>query len=105
MKVVFVGGGAHRYLGVARSILAEPGMMAGGEINVYDLSAERAGVMDQMIRQSPEFADACCEFACWSISPECILSTVAGSLDVPSISESAFITGSSSPSSPCSTAC
>ena len=61
MKVVFVGGGAHRYLNVARSILAEPAVMDNGEINVYDLNVERAEVMGKMIQKTPEFADINCK--------------------------------------------
>jgi len=61
MKVVFIGGGALRYLGVARSILAENGIMENGEINVFDLSTERAEVMGRMIMKSPEYSGSNCK--------------------------------------------
>lgn len=60
MKVVFIGGGAHRYLSVARSIMADPAVMAGGEINVHDLNLERSRVMARMIEKSPEYWGSSC---------------------------------------------
>ena len=60
MKVVFVGGGSHRYLSVARSILAEPGLMENGEISVFDLAVDRAEAMRSMIAQCPEKRNVDC---------------------------------------------
>ncbi len=60
MKVVFIGGGAHRYLPVARSILADGDILHGGEIVLYDLNAARAAAMAQMIRKTPEFPASGC---------------------------------------------
>lgn len=55
MKVVFIGGGAHRYLSISRSILADAKVVDGGEINVYDLNTERSELMANMIRTTPEY--------------------------------------------------
>ncbi len=60
MKAVFFGGGSHRYLGIARSILAKPGLFENGEIYLYDLAVSRAEAVGQMIRKSPEYAGAGC---------------------------------------------
>ncbi len=60
MKVVFIGGGSHRYLSVARSILADNELMKDGEINVYDLDLVRAENMAKMIRKCPEYKDRNC---------------------------------------------
>jgi alpha-galactosidase/6-phospho-beta-glucosidase family protein len=59
MKTVFIGGGSHRYLNVARSVLAEKGMFTNGEINVYDLNQERAEAMGRMIMKCPEYSPDC----------------------------------------------
>lgn len=61
MKIVFVGGGAHRYLSVARSVMAEPAVMVNGEINIYDLNSERSEAMAQMIMKTPECRDSGCK--------------------------------------------
>lgn len=54
MKIVFVGGGAHRYLGVARSVLGHPNLLPKGELVLYDLQRERAEIMQKVLCQSPE---------------------------------------------------
>ncbi|MEI6520248.1 MAG: hypothetical protein WCO98_09465 [bacterium] len=64
MKIVFVGGGAHRYLSVARSVLAEQKVVDKGEICVYDLNATRANAMAGMIQKSPEFKSSGCIVTC-----------------------------------------
>lgn len=69
MKIVLVGGGAHRYLGVARSILAEGSLMENGEINILDLDTERAEVMGRMIEKSPEYPGSGCKVV-WDSSLE-----------------------------------
>ena len=60
MKIVFVGGGSHRYLGVGRSMLAVSGLMEQGEINLYDPAITRAEAVGRMIQKSPEFAAVDC---------------------------------------------
>jgi alpha-galactosidase/6-phospho-beta-glucosidase family protein len=63
MKIVFVGGGSHRYLSVARSVLAMRPLLERGEINVYDPAAERAEAVGRMIMKSPECAVAECRIS------------------------------------------
>lgn len=60
MKAVFFGGGSHRYLGIARSALAQPGLFENGEIHLYDLNVARAEAVGRMIMLSPEYAAAGC---------------------------------------------
>ena len=64
MKIVFIGGGAHRYLSVARSILAEKQVSEKGEISIYDLNSDRASAMVGMIQKSPEFKKSGCVVTC-----------------------------------------
>jgi len=61
MKVVFFGGGAHRYLSIARSILAVPSLMDNGEINLYDLAVDRAEAVGKMAMKSPEYQNVNCK--------------------------------------------
>jgi alpha-galactosidase/6-phospho-beta-glucosidase family protein len=42
MKLVFVGGGSFRTLPIVRGIMADPAVLAGGEINIVDFNAGRA---------------------------------------------------------------
>jgi alpha-galactosidase/6-phospho-beta-glucosidase family protein len=63
MKIVLFGGGSHRYLGIARSILAVPGLMEKGEINLYDLAVERAEAVGRLTMRSPEFHATNCRIA------------------------------------------
>lgn len=67
MKIVFFGGGSHRYLSIARSIMAVPGLMDEGEINLYDLAVERSEAVGRMAMKSPEFKDANCSIT-WGTS-------------------------------------
>ena len=60
MKVAFIGGGSHRYLSVARSVLAEEELFEGGEISVYDLNHTRSQAMRRMIENCPEKRDVNC---------------------------------------------
>ncbi len=60
MKLVFVGGGSHRYLSIARSVMAVPGLMENGEINLYDLAVKRAEAVGQLAIKSPEFKETAC---------------------------------------------
>ncbi len=64
MKILFVGGGAHRYLSVARSIMAEKAVTEQGEISVYDLNKSRAEAMAAMIQKAPEFKNSGCIATC-----------------------------------------
>jgi alpha-galactosidase/6-phospho-beta-glucosidase family protein len=60
VKTVFFGGGSHRFLGIARSVLAQPGLFENGEIYLYDLDVSRAEAVGRMIMLSPEYAEAGC---------------------------------------------
>lgn len=60
MKFVFIGGGSHRYLSVARSILSMECMQKRSEICLYDLDVERASFVGNMIFKTPEFKQADC---------------------------------------------
>jgi alpha-galactosidase/6-phospho-beta-glucosidase family protein len=60
MKIVFFGGGSHRYLSIARSVMAVPGLMDEGEIHLYDLSVERAEAVGRLAMKSPEYQDLNC---------------------------------------------
>ena len=60
MKVVFVGGGSHRYVGIGRSLLAVHELMDGGEINLYDPAVQRAEAVGRMLTKSPEYPHGNC---------------------------------------------
>ena len=60
MKVVFIGGGAPRVLPIVRGVMASPGVLAGGEIVLFDLNAPRAEAMGRMIMRTPEYAGTRC---------------------------------------------
>ncbi|MFZ2654008.1 MAG: hypothetical protein WAX69_03775 [Victivallales bacterium] len=61
MKIVFFGGGSHRYLSIARSIMAVPGLMEKGEINLFDLAVERSEALGRMAMKSPEYKGSKCK--------------------------------------------
>ncbi|MCF7849510.1 MAG: hypothetical protein K9M45_11730 [Kiritimatiellales bacterium] len=61
MKIVLFGGGSHRYLSIARSIMAVPGLMENGEINLYDLAVDRAAAVGRLVLKSPEFKSTNCQ--------------------------------------------
>ena len=67
MKAVFVGGGAHRLLGIIRGAMADGKTFENGEINLYDLNKHRAGVMGRMLMKTPEFAKIDCKIT-WGTS-------------------------------------
>lgn len=67
MKLVFVGGGAHRVLAISRSTLALPGVLESGEICLCDLNFVRAEAMGRMLKQSPEFRASGCRIT-WTTS-------------------------------------
>lgn len=60
MKIVLVGGGSHRYLGIVRSMLAVPGLLEGGEINLFDPAVARSEVVGRLAMKSPEFRRNTC---------------------------------------------
>ncbi|MCC6580392.1 MAG: hypothetical protein IT440_08105 [Phycisphaeraceae bacterium] len=60
MKLVFVGAGSHRYLGIARSMMGTPGLMDSGSIDLYDPAVHRAEAVGRMAMKSPEYAKANC---------------------------------------------
>lgn len=61
MKLVFVGGGSHRYVGIARSALALDGLLENGEINLYDPAVHRAQAVGQLVQKSPEYQSTNCK--------------------------------------------
>ena len=65
MKIVIIGGGAHRVLGILRGALAIPGMMDGGEMNIFDLNPARAEAMGRMLLLTPEKRTSDCRIK-WS---------------------------------------
>ncbi len=67
MKIVIVGAGSYRVLGIMRSTLAIPGVLDGGEINLFDLNTARSEVMGRMILKSPELKRAGCRVT-WGTS-------------------------------------
>ncbi|MBM4036542.1 MAG: hypothetical protein FJ291_32800 [Planctomycetes bacterium] len=69
MKVVFVGGGAHRHLGIIRGALARRPVFDGGEIVLYDINRPRAEAMGRMVMKTPEFAEISCKVT-WNASLE-----------------------------------
>ena len=60
MKAVFFGGGSHRYLGIARAALAQPGLFEDGELYLYDLDVPRAAAVGRMLMLAPEYGAARC---------------------------------------------
>ncbi|MFA6293821.1 MAG: hypothetical protein WC637_18680 [Victivallales bacterium] len=72
MKIVFFGGGSHRYLSIARSIMAVPGLMQNGEINLYDLAVERSEAVGRMAMKSPEHKGINCKIT-WGTSLDAAL--------------------------------
>ena len=69
MKIVIVGAGSYRVLGIMRSTLAVPGVLDGGEINLYDLNTTRSGTMGKLIMKTPEYKRAGCRVT-WGTSLE-----------------------------------
>ena len=69
MKIVIVGAGSYRVLAIMRSTLAIPGVLDGGEINLFDLNTVRSGTMGKMIMKSPELKRAGCRVT-WGTSLE-----------------------------------
>ncbi|MBE2205609.1 MAG: hypothetical protein IAE94_14850 [Chthoniobacterales bacterium] len=58
MKIVVVGGGAHRVLGIVRSALAVPGALEDGEICLVDLNPTRAEAMARILSMTPELRNS-----------------------------------------------
>jgi 6-phospho-beta-glucosidase len=56
VKLTFVGGGSGRTLPIVRAAMGWPGILAGGEIRLYDLNLERAETVGRLIQRTPEFA-------------------------------------------------
>jgi 6-phospho-beta-glucosidase len=69
MKIVIIGAGSYRVLGIMRSTLAIPGVLDGGEINLYDLDHVRSGAMGKLILKTPELKRAGCKVT-WGTSLE-----------------------------------
>jgi 6-phospho-beta-glucosidase len=60
MKVVFIGGGAHRLVAILRGLLAQENLFHDGEICLYDLDASRAEAVGRIVMKSPEFRATHC---------------------------------------------
>lgn len=69
MKIVIVGAGSYRVLGIMRAALAVPGVLDGGEINLYDLDTTRSGTMGKLIMKTPEYKRTNCRVT-WGTSLE-----------------------------------
>ncbi len=61
MKVVIIGAGAHRVLGILRGALALPGVFEDGEIALHDLNESRAEIMGRLVAKTPEAAGVRCK--------------------------------------------
>lgn len=93
MKIVIVGGGAHRVLGILRSALAVPGALENGEIALVDLNPTRAEAMARILSMTPELRGRNCRIH-WSQSLEVALegANVVGVI-MPALSTRAMIAG------------
>jgi alpha-galactosidase/6-phospho-beta-glucosidase family protein len=69
MKIVLFGGGSHRYLGIARSLMAVPGLLENSEIHLHDLAVERAEAVGRLAMKAPEFRRANCRIT-WGAALE-----------------------------------
>lgn len=72
MKAVFVGGGAHRVVGILRGALAKPGLLAGGEVHLHDLDVARAELVGRTVMQTPEYAAADCRITWGNSLPQAL---------------------------------
>ena len=72
MKIVIVGAGSYRVLGIMRSTLAIPGVLDGGEINLFDLNPTRSETMGRLIMKSPELKRAGCRVTWGTSLPEAL---------------------------------
>lgn len=69
MKITIVGGGSYRVLGIMRSTMGISNAMDGGEINLYDLNAQRSEAMGRMLMKTPEQHRSGCGIS-WGTSLE-----------------------------------
>jgi len=60
VKATYIGGGAHRLLGILRDALSDPVLFENGEICLYDLMPERTRTMARLIERTPEFVKSNC---------------------------------------------
>ncbi|MCM8785008.1 MAG: hypothetical protein NC827_02130 [Candidatus Omnitrophica bacterium] len=61
MKLVFIGGGAHRHLGIIRGLLDEDETNNDFKICLYDINKRRAEGMARLIEKTPEYKKANCK--------------------------------------------
>lgn len=66
MKITFIGGGAHRYISTARSML-DNDQLDISEIALYDINTQRAGIVGRFIEKTPEFRAKPCRVS-WNQS-------------------------------------
>jgi 6-phospho-beta-glucosidase len=72
MKIVFVGGGSFRTLPIVRGIMADPAVLAGGDIQIVDFNAARAQTVAALLCKTPEVVRAGCTVA-WTTNVESAL--------------------------------
>lgn len=58
MKIVIIGAGSYRTLGILRSAMKIPGVLDAGEVNLYDLNTTRSETMGRMLLKTPEYRRA-----------------------------------------------
>ncbi|MFN4227499.1 MAG: hypothetical protein ACK4F0_05110 [Candidatus Ratteibacteria bacterium] len=61
MKLVFIGGGAHRHLGIIRGIIGENEINTDFEICLYDINKKRAEGIARLIEKTPEYKKVNCK--------------------------------------------
>ena len=69
MKIVFVGGGSFRTLPIVRGIMADPDVLAGGEIQSVDFNEARAQTVAKLLQKTPEVLRSGCTVG-WTTSVE-----------------------------------
>lgn len=69
MKLVFVGGGSFRTLPIVRGIMADPAVLAGGEIQIVDVNPGRAECVARLVAQTPEARHGGCRVG-WTTQVE-----------------------------------
>ena len=58
LKITLIGAGSYRTLGILRGAMNVPGVLDGGEINLYDRNPVRAEVIGRLLMKSPEYRRA-----------------------------------------------
>lgn len=58
MKIVIIGGGSYKALAIVRGAMNIPGVLDGGEVNLFDLNVARAETVGRILLKTPEFRRA-----------------------------------------------